>query len=48
MPRDLRQAFAFLVGFWIALVVFGHSRRLAPGALPQTARRPSPTRSTPQ
>jgi uncharacterized protein YkwD len=23
MPRDLRQAVAFLVGFWIALVVFG-------------------------
>jgi len=23
MPRDLRQALAFLIGFWIALVVFG-------------------------
>ncbi len=23
MPRDLRQAIGFLIGFWIALVVFG-------------------------
>ncbi len=23
MPQDLRQAIAFLIGFWIALVVFG-------------------------